>query len=78
MRVSKSWLNDYVDCAELTSEQFYELITTKVAEVDAVIAAGELAGAAVVARVKSVAAHPGRDTVKVVEVELGGEKENGV
>ncbi len=72
MRVSKSWLNDYVDCAELTSEQFYELITTKVAEVDAVIAAGELAGAAVVARVKSVKAHPGRDTLKVVEVELGG------
>ena len=39
MKISRNWLNDFVDCEDLDAEQFSELITVRVAEVDEVLSA---------------------------------------
>lgn len=71
MKISKSWLNDYVDCADLSKEQFYETVTTKVAEVDKVHPHAAAVSGAVVARIKSVRPHPSRDKLVVATVTAG-------
>ena len=71
MKISKSWLNDYVDCADLSKEQFYETVTTKVAEVDKVHPHAAPVSGAVVALVKAVRPHPGRDKLVVATVATG-------
>ncbi|MFN8388823.1 MAG: phenylalanine--tRNA ligase subunit beta [Bdellovibrionota bacterium] len=71
MKISQSWLNDFVPCSDLTPDELYELITTKVAEVDGVHRSDAPAAHAIVARVQSVKQHPSREKLKVATVQLG-------
>lgn len=71
MKISKSWLNDYVDCADLSREAFYELVTTKVAEVDKVHPHAAPVAGALVALVRDVKPHPAKDKLVVARVTTG-------
>jgi phenylalanyl-tRNA synthetase beta chain len=68
MKISQSWLNDFVDCSDLTPEQFYELITTKVAEVDGVHHGDAPVLGAVAVLIKKVRPHPAREKLRVATV----------
>lgn len=72
MKISRTWLNDFVECDDLSPEKLYELITTKVAEVDGVHTVGAPLTKAVAAKIVSVRAHPAKDTLKIATVSLGG------
>ncbi len=71
MRISRSWLSDYVDVGDLSDERFADLVTTKIAEVDAVETVGSSVEAARIGLIEKVAPHPAKDTLKVATVALG-------
>ncbi|MCC6953368.1 MAG: hypothetical protein IT290_04555, partial [Deltaproteobacteria bacterium] len=72
MKLSREWLNDYVDCLDLSPQAFNDLITTKVAEVDAVHSLGAPLRTGVICHVVSVSDHPERKTLKVATIDIGG------
>lgn len=74
MRISREWLTDYVDFDDLSDDQFAELITTRVAEVDEVVVVASPLKDAVVARVKAIAVHPDRPKLKIATIQTGSEE----
>lgn len=72
MRISRNWLGDFVDLRDLSPEAFSELVTTKIAEVDELVATEIPLANAVVAEIVNLAPHPDRPNLAVVTLTLGG------
>ena len=58
MKISREWLSDYVDLSSLSSAEFSEIVTTRVAEVDEVFEIGAALESALVAQIIEVKKHP--------------------
>lgn len=71
MRISRDWLSDYVDFTDLSAEDFSELITTRVAEVEEIITTASPLKDAVVALIKKVSPHPAKHHLSVLQVNTG-------
>ena len=71
MRISKAWLNDFIDFSDLSADDFASLITTRVAEVDSILTVAAPMDEAIVAYVKSVRPHPSLTKLKIATVSLG-------
>ncbi|MBP9837369.1 MAG: phenylalanine--tRNA ligase subunit beta [Proteobacteria bacterium] len=71
MKISQNWLNDFVDCSDLTAEQYNDLITTRVAEVDSVHLQAAPVEKAIIAEIKEVSAHPEKEKLKIAKVDIG-------
>ena len=71
MRISVEWLNDYVECADLSGADLADLMTNRIAEVDAIETVAAPVLGARVAYIKSVAAHPTREGLKLAAVSVG-------
>ena len=68
MKISKAWLEDYVDCSDLSAAELEDIITTRVAEVDEIITVGAPIADAVAVTVESVSPHPEKDKLVVAEI----------
>lgn len=73
MKISKQWLNDFVDCQDLSDNQLYETLTTRVAEVDGIQLQAASIEQARIALIKQVKPFPGKDNLKIVTVNIGNE-----
>lgn len=73
MKISKSWLNDFVEVSDLSGEEFTEIITTKVAEVDDVTTVAQPLNDATVAAIQALSAHPEKANLKIATVATGSE-----
>jgi phenylalanyl-tRNA synthetase beta chain len=71
MNVSYEWLRDFVEL-EMTPEQLRDLITSRTATVDEVVALRADLAPIVVARVLEAARHPNADRLSVTKVDAGG------
>ena len=71
MKISKTWLSDFLDLEDVSDEQFEDLVTTKVAEVDGIVQVATPLTAARVAHVKSINPHPSKDKLSVLSLALG-------
>ncbi|MCB0324452.1 MAG: phenylalanine--tRNA ligase subunit beta, partial [Bdellovibrionales bacterium] len=71
MRISRTWLSDWVDFDDLSAEQFEELITTRVAEVDAVHVGGVGLQHAVAAHVVAADSHPTKSALTIATIAVG-------
>jgi phenylalanyl-tRNA synthetase beta chain len=74
MKISKNWLNDYLDLSDISAESFEDLITTKVAEVEEIEKVGEALNQALICRILKVSSHPTRDKLKIVKIQTGKEE----
>lgn len=72
MRISRSWLSDFVDLTGLSNDDYAELITTRVAEVDRLEPVALPVSDALVALVKTVT--PLRANLNKVLLSLGSEE----
>ena len=71
MRISREWLSDYVDFDDLDAASFSEVITTRVAEVDALETLGDPLVDAVVVKITKVRSHPEKSGLKLATVTTG-------
>ncbi len=71
MKISRQWLEDFVDLSEFSDEKLEELITTRVAEVEGVELSGETLEHAVVAKALKVEKHPESKKLSLVTVDNG-------
>lgn len=74
MRISKHWLADYVELSDMSAEEFSELITTRVAEVDELEVVASPMEWACVAEILAIKPHPERDKLSIVTVGVGAEQ----
>lgn len=73
MKISRRWLEDYVEFDTLEGSDFAELITTRVAEVDAYEVVGQPAAQAIVVDIVSVKPHPDKEKLSVVVINDGSQ-----
>jgi len=74
MKLSKAWLADFIALEDIGAEELEDLLTTKVAEVDAVSQLGVPLGHAVIAEVLAVKPHPNADKLRLATVATGEEQ----
>ena len=72
MKVSLSWLKDYVDI-EITPDELSRLLTMAGLEVEGIEAAGQSLKDIIVARIISIVPHPGADRLSLCQVDTGKE-----
>ncbi|RKQ84612.1 phenylalanine--tRNA ligase subunit beta [Brockia lithotrophica] len=72
MRVSLSWLSDYVDVWDIDPDELARRLTMAGLEVDAVEARNRGVEGVITARVVDVSPHPNADRLVVARVEAGG------
>ncbi len=70
MKLSLNWLQDSVDIA-CTPEQLSEIITTRIAEVEALHLSGAPLKKAIAGKITEVREHPERKQLKIVKVAIG-------
>ena len=68
MKISRAWLNDFVDLKSLTDSELEDIITTKIAEVDETLTSGVPLEQAICVEVLSFEPHPERKKLNVVVV----------
>jgi phenylalanyl-tRNA synthetase beta chain len=71
MKISRRWLSDFVEFEDLSTEDFAELITTRVAEVDEILSHGVGLDSIRVARVLRAEKIPQKDKLQRVRLGLG-------
>ncbi len=71
MKISREWLSQYVDFEDLSDQAFCDLITTRVAEVDAIERSGEPIQSAVIALIQSVKPHQTKKEISIVSLHDG-------
>ncbi|MCB0345686.1 MAG: phenylalanine--tRNA ligase subunit beta [Bdellovibrionales bacterium] len=74
MKISRSWLEDYVRFDGLKGQEFAEVITTRVAEVDAYEVIAAPVDKAVVVELLKVEPHPDKDNLSIVTVSDGKDR----
>lgn len=73
MHLSLSWLNDFVDLADVPVATIAHELTMKTALIEGVVDQGAALDGVVVGRVLSADQHPAADRLTVCEVDAGGE-----
>jgi len=71
VRISKSWLSDYVDLDDISPERFEDLITTKVAEVDDIELCALPTADAILVKVLELRPHAQKTGLQIVKVSDG-------
>ena len=71
MKVSTSWLKDYIDLSGITPQELAEKMTSGGIEIDVVEAMDKGVTGVVVGYVKEKSKHPDADKLNVVKVDVG-------
>lgn len=74
MRISRSWIEDYVDLSGVSNAEFEELVTSRVAEVDDLHLVGAPLKHCRIVKVLQCAAHPSAESLKIATVTDGKEQ----
>lgn len=69
MRVSRNWLNEYLDIKDISDEELYDIFTSHVCEIETMKKTCD-SGCMTVGFVKSCVAHPDSDHLHVCQVEV--------
>ena len=72
MLIVRSWLEDYLSCADISDHDLAEILTGLGLEVEGVSTYAALDAQIVVGKIVSIAKHPQADTLQVCSVEVGG------
>ena len=75
MKVSTSWLKDYIDLSGITPQELAEKMTSGGIEIDVVEAMDKGVTGVVVGYVKEKSKHPDADKLNVVKVDVGTDED---
>jgi phenylalanyl-tRNA synthetase beta chain len=73
MKISREWLQEFVDFSDLAVDDFAELVTTRVAEIEECYTVGAPVSDTLVGKVLEVKPVPEKDKLSLVSVFLGSE-----
>ena len=74
MHISRTWLQDYIDIKDLTDKQVADYLTDLGLEVEGVDTIAPLHPKLVVGKVVEANKHPNADSLKLCQVDVGGEE----
>ncbi len=72
MKISRQWLQQFVDLADVPSEEFMRLFNIRTAEIEGSEDMAKLWEHIVVGEIKSIAPHPNADRLQVTQTDIGG------
>lgn len=72
MKISRKWLQKFVDISDISSEEFVRLFNIRTAEIESSENMAELLDHIVVGQIKSIAPHPNADRLQVTQTDIGG------
>ncbi len=72
MKISRQWLEQFVDLKGISSEEFVRLFNIRTAEIEGSEDMAKLWEHIVVGQIKSIAPHPNADRLQVTQTDVGG------
>lgn len=72
MKISRQWLEQFVDLNGISSEEFVRLFNIRTAEIEGSENMAELWENIIVGQIKSIAPHPNADRLQVTQTDIGG------
>lgn len=71
MKISRNWLQQFVDISDITNQEFSQLFNIRTAEIDGIESAAQQFEHMVIGEIKSIAAHPNADKLRVTQTDIG-------
>lgn len=71
MKISRNWLQQFVDIADISNQEFSRLFNIRTAEIDGIESAAEQFEHMVIGEIKTIAPHPNADKLKVTQTDVG-------
>ena len=72
MKISRNWLQQFVDLSDISSEEFVRLFNIRTAEIEGSEDMTKLWEHIVVGEIKTIAPHPNADRLQVTQTDIGG------
>lgn len=72
MKISRYWLEQFVDLADISNQEFSRLFNIRTAEIDGMESGAEQFAHMVIGQIKTIAAHPNADKLRVTQTDIGG------
>lgn len=71
MKISRNWLQQFVDISDITNQEFSRLFNIRTAEIDGMESAAEQFEHMVIGEIKSISPHPNADKLRVTQTDIG-------
>ncbi len=71
MKISRNWLQQFVDISDISNQEFSQLFNIRTAEIDGMESAAEQFEHMVIGEIKSIAPHPNADKLRVTQTDIG-------
>ncbi len=71
MKISRNWLQQFVDISDITNKEFSQLFNIRTAEIDGMESAAEQFEHMVIGEIKSIAPHPNADKLRITQTDIG-------
>lgn len=71
MKISRNWLQQFVDISDVNNQEFSRLFNIRTAEIDGMESAAEQFEHMVIGEIKSIAPHPNADKLRVTQTDIG-------
>lgn len=72
MKISRHWLNQFVDLHAISDQEFSQLFNIRTAEIDGMESGAEQFANMVIGEIKTISAHPNADKLRVTQTNIGG------
>lgn len=72
MKISRNWLNDYIDISDLGTEQLADTLTLLGLEIESIDHPGDAVREVFVGKILSIDKHPDADSIVVCKTDVGG------
>lgn len=71
MKISRNWLQEYIDFSGISNEDYFDYINTRVAEIEEMYEVARPLEHATIVKISKIEKHPNRDNLKLVTIETG-------
>ncbi|MBI4835985.1 MAG: phenylalanine--tRNA ligase subunit beta [Candidatus Abawacabacteria bacterium] len=71
MKISRYWLEQFVDLADISNQEFSRLFNIRTAEIDGIESAAEQFAHMVIGQIKSISPHPNAEKLRVTQTDIG-------
>lgn len=71
MKISRNWLQQFVDISDISNQEFSRLFNIRTAEIDGMESAAEQFDHMVIGEIKSISSHPNADKLRVTQTDIG-------
>lgn len=71
MKISRKWLQQFVDIADISNQEFSRLFNIRTAEIDGLESASEQFEHMVIGKIKTITPHPNAEKLRITQTDIG-------